>query len=122
MKTEIKNDKLAVYVANRSEWRLWLQENGNIEKSVLLILYHKKSQIPTISMNDALEEAICYGWIDSKAMKRDAESYYITLTPRKPKSNWSKTNIARAVRMIEKGLMAAEGLKMFEIAMSSGKW
>ncbi|MEJ6980412.1 hypothetical protein WG906_08115 [Pedobacter sp. P351] len=119
---ETKDGKQAVYAITRADWREWLQQNSQSEKSVWLILYHKKSKIECISINDATEEALCFGWIDSLAKKRDAESYYLTFTPRKPRSNWSKPNRERAERMIEQGLMTMQGQQLIDIAKETGRW
>ena len=69
-----------------------------------------------------MEEALCFGWIDSLAKKRDDESFYLTFTPRNPKSKWSKLNRERAERMIEKGLMTPGGQRLIDLAKESGKW
>ncbi len=120
---ETKDGKQAVYALKREDWREWLKQNSQSEKSVWLILYHKKSKVECININDATEEALCFGWIDSLAKKRDAESYYLTFTPRNPKSsNWSKPNIERAERMIKEALMTEHGQKLIDIAKNSGKW
>jgi uncharacterized protein YdeI (YjbR/CyaY-like superfamily) len=120
---EIKDGKQAIYARTREEWRNWLKQNGQSEKSVWLILYHKKSKTECVNLNDATEEAVCFGWIDSLAKKRDAESYYLTFTPRNPKkSKWSKPNRDRAERMIEMGLMTEHGQALIDIAKSTGRW
>ncbi|WP_306353121.1 YdeI/OmpD-associated family protein [Flavobacterium sp. '19STA2R22 D10 B1'] len=120
---ETKDGKLAIYAITRKEWRNWLQENCQTEKSVWLILYHKKSTVESVNLNDATEEALCFGWIDSLCKKRDAESFYLTFTPRNPKkSKWSKPNIDRAERMIEQGLMTQHGQLAIDIAKQLGKW
>lgn len=119
---ETKDGKQAVYAPTRKEWRAWLEQNSQIEKSVWLILYHKKSKVPCITINDATEEALCFGWIDSLAKKRDAESYYLTFTPRNPKSKWSKPNRERVAKMITAGLMTEHGQKLIDIAKETGKW
>lgn len=120
---ETKDGKQAVYAPTRAEWRDWLKQNSQSEKSVWLILYHKKSKVPCVNIIDATEEALCFGWIDSLAKKRDAESYYLTFTPRNPKtSKWSKPNRERAERMIKEGLMTEHGLRVIEIARNTGKW
>lgn len=120
---EIKDGKQAVYAKTRTEWRHWLQHNGQSEKSVWLILYHKKSKVESINIIDATEEALCFGWIDSLAKKRDPESYYLTFTPRNPKkSKWSQPNRERAERMIEQGLMTEHGQRMIDIAKNNGNW
>jgi uncharacterized protein YdeI (YjbR/CyaY-like superfamily) len=100
-----------------------VKKNSRKEKSVWLILYHKKSNVPSVNLIEATEEALCFGWIDSLCKKRDAESYYLTFTPRNPKkSKWSKPNIERAERMIEQGLMTAQGQQVIDIAKEAGKW
>ena len=120
---EVKDGKQAVYAVKRQEWREWLEKNSQSEKSVWLILYHKKSKVPCINLNEATEEAVCFGWIDSLAKKRDAESFYLTFTPRNPKrSKWSKTNRERADKMINEGLMTEHGMKLIDIAKENGNW
>ena len=112
----------AVYAITRQEWRNWLAENCQSKKAVCLILHHKKSANKGISYAESIEEALCYGWIDSKANKRDADSFYLQFTPRKPKSNWSKPNVERVNRMIAQGLMTEHGQKFIDIAKETGKW
>jgi uncharacterized protein YdeI (YjbR/CyaY-like superfamily) len=119
---ETKDGKQAVYAETRSDWRQWLQENSQTEKSVWLILYHKKSKVKSVNISEAMEEALCFGWIDSLAKKRDAESFYLTFTPRNPKSKWSKINRERTERLIEKGLMTEHGQKLIDIAQQTGRW
>jgi len=120
---ETKDGKQAIYAKTRKEWRDWLQENNQTEKSVWLILYHKKSKVESINLVEATEEALCFGWIDSLCKKRDIESFYLTFTPRNPKkSKWSQPNRDRAQRMIEQGLMTEHGQKLIDIAKENGKW
>ena len=76
----------------------------------------------SINYNDAVEEALCYGWIDSKANKRDLESSYLTFTPRKPKSKWSPSNKERVERLIENGLMTQYGQQHIDTAKETGMW
>ncbi len=119
---ETLDGRQAVYATTRAEWRKWLEENCQGESGVWLIQYHKKSKVPCISLIDATEEALCYGWIDSKAKKRDTESFYLTFTPRKAKSKWSKPNIKRAEQMIESGLMTVHGQEKIDLAKRTGMW
>ncbi len=119
---ETKDGKQAVYAKTRAAWRKWLKQNSQKEKSVWLILYHKNSKVPCINLVEATEEALCFGWIDSLAKKREAESYYLTFTPRKPGSKWSKPNRERAERMIKEGLMTEHGQKAIDLAKEKGKW
>ncbi|MCB0538064.1 MAG: hypothetical protein H6571_09120 [Lewinellaceae bacterium] len=120
---EIKDGKPAVYFETRKEWRKWLKENCETEKSVWLILHKKNSKTACVNLIEATEEALCFGWIDSLCKSRDNESYYLTFSPRNPKrSNWSDRNIERAERLIEQGLMTEFGLKFIEIAKEKGNW
>lgn len=120
---ETKDGKQAIYARTRADWRNWLKQNSQTEKSVWLILYHKKSKVESVNLIDATEEALCFGWIDSLCKKRDAESFYLTYSPRNPKkSKWSKPNIERAERMIEQGLMTEYGQQLIDIAKQTGMW
>ena len=73
-------------------------------------------------MNEAVEEALCFGWIDSKALKRDEESRYQYFSPRKPKSNWSRINRERVDRLTKEGLMAPAGQALIDFEKKNGKW
>src|SRR5687767_3015825 len=95
--------------ANRSAWRRWLAANHMSPEPVCLVIFHKKSKTPNITYDEAVEEALCYGWIDNKGMKRNEESMYLQFVPRKEKSNWSKPNRERAERMTAEGLMTKAG-------------
>jgi uncharacterized protein YdeI (YjbR/CyaY-like superfamily) len=112
----------AIRLRSVEEWRDWLHEFHDCGKSVWLIIYHKNSGVPSVRWNDAIEHALCYGWVDSKARKRDNESCYLRFTPRNPKSKWGKRNKERAQRMIDGGLMMEAGYELIRIAKSTGKW
>ncbi|MEZ4907887.1 MAG: hypothetical protein R2771_09695 [Saprospiraceae bacterium] len=107
---------------NIEEWRNWLENNCENEKLIWLIVYHKSSKTPSIHWHDAIENALCYGWVDSLAKKRDKESCYLKFTPRNPKSNWGKRSKERAIKMMELNLMTEHGLKLINIAKENGKW
>lgn len=108
--------------ANRSTWRKWLAANHTSIEPVCLIMFHKKSKTPNITYDEAVEEALCFGWIDNKGMKRNDESMYLQFCPRKEKSNWSKPNRERAEKMIQEGLMTEAGQVFIDVAKRSGKW
>ncbi len=91
-------------------------------KSVRLIIYHKKSGTPSVKYDDAVEEALCFGWVDSKPNKRDGESYFLHFARRNPKSNWSRLNRQRAQKLIKEGLMTSVGLAMITLAKKTGRW
>lgn len=99
-----------LYVTNRSEWRRWLSENHTTESEIWLVYYRKASGKPRIPYNDAVEEAICFGWIDSTEKKIDNECSAQKFSPRKPNSRWSELNKERARRLIEGGKMTDAGL------------
>lgn len=119
---ELRDNIKTFYAPSRKDWRNWLQKNHQSEKSVWLIIYRKESDVPSVYYPDAVEEAICFGWIDSKANKRDEESYYQFFSRRNPKSKWSKVNKATVERLLKKNAIAPAGLKMIEIAKETGTW
>lgn len=102
------------YAKDRKTWREWLAKNHDKESEVWLIYYKKSTEIPFVSYNDAVEEALCFGWIDSTQRPRDKESYMQRFTPRKNKKNWSELNKERARRLIASNQMAPSGIKMLE--------
>ena len=119
---EKKNGIRTFNPANRNAWRKWLAANYTSTEPVCLVVFNKKSKTPNIAYDEAVEEALCFGWIDNKGMKRDEESMYLQFCPRKEKSNWSKLNRDRAGKMIREGLMTGAGQTFIDIAKSSGKW
>lgn len=119
---ETKSGVKAIHAKTRREWRKWLEKNHQSEKSVRLIIYHKTSNTSSVYYDEAVEEALCFGWIDSKANKRDDESYYLYFAQRKPKGNWSKPNRERAQKMIKQGLMTSSGQAFIDLAKKTGTW
>ena len=119
---EMKSGVKIFYAKTQKEWRKWLEKNHRSEKAVWLIFYKKGSGIQSTNYAEALEEALCFGWIDSKAIKKDDESYYQYFAKRKPESNWSKVNKEKVARLIEKGLMTSAGFESIEIAKRNGTW
>ncbi|CAG5001012.1 hypothetical protein DYBT9275_02577 [Dyadobacter sp. CECT 9275] len=107
---------------NRDEWRAWLEENHAQEKSVWLIYYKKNASGRLLSWSDAVDEALCFGWIDSTARGIDNERYMQLFSRRKPNSTWSKINKAKVERLIHAGLMTQPGLDSIEIAKRNGSW
>jgi uncharacterized protein YdeI (YjbR/CyaY-like superfamily) len=103
-----------LYVEDRGKWRAWLQANSECAAEVWLLFYKKDTGRPTIAYADAVEEAICFGWIDGKIKNLDQARFARLFTPRKPKSKWSRINIERARKMISEGKMTAAGSKVFD--------
>jgi uncharacterized protein YdeI (YjbR/CyaY-like superfamily) len=120
--TEIINGIKAYYPKSRGEWRKWLEKNHAKAKAVWLIMYNKGSQKKTITQDEAVKEALCFGWIDSKAIKRDAESRYQYMAIRKPGSNWSRVNRGRVSELTKQGLMTPAGQVLVDLAKKTGRW
>jgi uncharacterized protein YdeI (YjbR/CyaY-like superfamily) len=119
---ETKNGVQVFYARTRGEWRDWLAENCKFKKSVCLIVYHQKSKIPSVHFREAIEEAVCFGWVDSRANKRDGESFYLLFSRRNPKSSWGKISKERAEKMIREGLMTPHGQAVIDLAKKTGTW
>ena len=107
---------------NREKWREWLGVNHSKEDGIWLIHYKKKSNKKSVSHTDAVEEALCFGWIDSKLKSIDTERYILRYTPRKGRSLWSKINKDAAEKMISAGKMTDAGLEKINIAKKQGLW
>ena len=93
---------------NRDEWRNWLKDYHNIAKGIWLIYYKKHTKKPSVYYNDAVEEALCFGWIDSLVKRIDDERYMQKYTPRNPNSSWSELNKQRVEKMIAEGKMTKQ--------------
>jgi len=105
------------YAKTRIEWREWLKEHHSESEGIWLIYFKKSSGKPRIPYNDAVEEALCFGWIDSKIKKINDEYFVQLFTPRKRGSRWSKYNIDRVEKMIKEGKMEPPGLLAFREAI-----
>lgn len=110
------------YPTSRAEWRAWLQEFHAQKESVWLLYYKKKSGKPSVPYTEAVDEALCFGWIDSKAKPIDEHSYMQFFCRRKANSVWSKINKEKVERLIAQGLMTEAGLKSIETAKANGSW
>ena len=98
-----------LYAINRDDFRKWLIKNHQIKKEIWLIQYKKATKKPSLHYIEAVEEAICFGWIDGVEKSMDAERYALRFSPRRPKSNWTNTNKDRARKMIAEGRMTKAG-------------
>ena len=104
------------------EWRQWLQLNHDVENDALLLIYKKRSTKAGISYDKALEEALCFGWIDGKMRSVDNDKFVLRFSPRKAKSVWSKINKEKAELLISQGKMTEVGLAKIEEAKKNGLW
>jgi uncharacterized protein YdeI (YjbR/CyaY-like superfamily) len=100
----------SIHMRTRTSWRAWLKKNHNKEAGVWLVFYKRQTGRSSIPYEDAVEEALCFGWIDSIIRRMDANRYSRKFTPRKPGSRWSALNKRRAEKMIREGRMTAAGL------------
>ena len=107
---------------DQGEWREWLSENHEKKEAVWLIFYRKKSPKYNLSWSDSVDEALCFGWIDSTKKTLDEERYIQYFTKRKPKSIWSRVNKDKVDQLIAEGLMQDAGYKSIEVAKSNGAW
>jgi uncharacterized protein YdeI (YjbR/CyaY-like superfamily) len=108
--------------ASQKDWREWLMENHSSKQSVWLVYHKIKSNVPSISWSQAVDEALCFGWIDSRAKPIDDRTFMQFFCKRKPKSVWSKINKAKVERLISEGLMTQAGFDTIEKAKHNGSW
>jgi len=116
------NETGIFYPTSQADWRQWLEENHLSKQSVWLVFYAKSSKKPSISWSEAVDEALCFGWIDSKKIKIDEEKSHQFFSKRKPQSTWSKINKEKVQKLIENGLMTQAGLNSIEVAKQNGSW
>ncbi|GCE31806.1 hypothetical protein KDA_72900 [Dictyobacter alpinus] len=110
------------YAQDRHQWRRWLEEHHATSPGIWLIAYKQQTARPSVSYSDAVEEALCFGWVDSRPNVLDEERYIRLFSPRNPKSSWSRLNKQRVEKLIAQGLMAAAGFKAIEEAKRNGAW
>lgn len=115
------DDLPVVELPDRSAWERWLSEHHSDSPGVWLKLAKKASPVPTVSQAEALEEAICFGWIDGQVGRYDEHFYLQRFTPRRPRSRWSAINRDRAERLIAEGRMKPSGLKEYRAAQADGR-
>lgn len=118
-----REDGFPVFYADSNDsWRNYLEVHHASTKNVWLILYKKNSGIPSLTYSEAVDEALCFGWVDSKPNKRDEKSYYQFFAKRNPKSNWSRVNKEKIARLAAAGKLAPAGEAMVKLAQDNGTW
>ena len=123
MKNTNKSLDLPVHsFVHQKAWAAWLDKNHSKSSGIWLRLAKKGSGIQSVTYNGAIEEALCYGWIDGQKRSYDESSWLQKFTPRSPKSIWSKINTDKALKLIESGQMKPAGLKAVESAKLDGRW
>ena len=112
----------SIHPLTRSEWHAWLEENHTRGEGVWLITYKKATGMPRMEYDEAVEVALCFGWVDSKPNKLDDERSLLWFAPRKAGTGWSRPNKERVARLLAAGLMAPAGLAKIEAAKADGSW
>ncbi|HSK54087.1 MAG TPA: YdeI/OmpD-associated family protein [Jiangellales bacterium] len=111
-----------VHPADRAEWRAWLAEHHGRGQGVWMVSWRKASGHTPLTYDEAVEEALCFGWVDSRPRKLDDHRTMLWFSPRKPGSGWSRPNKQRVARMESAGLMAEAGRRAVEVAQADGSW
>jgi uncharacterized protein YdeI (YjbR/CyaY-like superfamily) len=121
-KKPIQADLPVKLFTTASAWETWLSKNAARSKGLWLQIAKKGTTLRSLTYNEALEMALCYGWIDGQKKALDGESWLQRFTPRGPRSIWSKINCGKAERLIEEGRMQPAGLVAVEQAKANGEW
>jgi uncharacterized protein YdeI (YjbR/CyaY-like superfamily) len=108
-------------VLDAAAWRRWLEQNSDAP-GVWLVLHKKGGAVTTLDYDQALDEALCFGWIDGQVARRDEDSYRQRFTPRRPRSAWSSRNVGHVARLIEQGRMTPAGQAAVDAAKADGRW
>lgn len=120
---ETKGGLPVIPFASRGAWEAWLEEHHHVASEGLWLKISKKSSgIESVSYAEALEAALCYGWIDGQRDSFDGEYFLQRFTPRRPRSKWSKVNVGKVTKLIEEGRMMPAGLREVERAKADGRW
>jgi uncharacterized protein YdeI (YjbR/CyaY-like superfamily) len=115
-------DEERVELGDRAAWRAWLESHHERSKGVWLVTFKKSTGRPRVDYDAAVEEALCFGWVDSKSRSVDDERTSLYFTPRKAKSSWSESNVARVEKLEADGLMHEAGRRVVEEAKCMGRW
>lgn len=116
------NETEIFYPTSLSAWRKWLAKNHLSKRAVWLVFHTKSSKKPSITWSEAVDVALCFGWIDSKKIKIDTETSHQFFSKRRPNGTWSKINKEKVQKLIDKGLMTQAGYESIETAKQNGSW
>jgi uncharacterized protein YdeI (YjbR/CyaY-like superfamily) len=119
---ELPTELPIVPFASQQDWEDWLRVNADEAAGLWLQIAKKAAGIPTVSYDEALEVALCYGWIDGLKKRYDERFFIQRFTPRRPRSRWSKRNVGIVERLIQEGRMKPRGLREVEAAKADGRW
>lgn len=107
---------------DRHAWRAWLEANHATAAEIWVVFYKTHTRKPGVILEEAVEEALCFGWIDSQLKRIDGEKHAVRFSPRKPGSIWSQSNKDRVERLTAQGRMTSAGLALVAAAKASGQW
>jgi len=110
------------FAPDAAAWRAWLAAHHADRSEIWLILLKRHVDEPSVTQSEAVEEALCYGWIDGHLRRIDDRSHALRFTPRKPRSEWAQSNKDRVERLIAAGRMAPPGLAAVAVAKANGSW
>ncbi len=117
------DDLPELMVADAAAWRAWLTANHANPAGVWLVLAKRHTTVPTaLSYDEAIDEAVCFGWVDGLVGRRDEATYRQRFTPRRPRSKWSASNVDRVLRLSAEGLMHEAGVAEVDRAKADGRW
>ena len=116
------DDLPELLVPDVAAWRAWLEQNQGSPTGIWLVLHKKGGDVTALTYDQAVEEALCVGWIDGQARSRDTGSTFIRMTPRRPRSIWSARNVARVERLVAEGRMTDAGRAQVRAAQADGRW
>ena len=111
-----------ILVPDRAAFRAWLAEHHTTEAAAWVVLTKKGGTVTALTYEDAVLEALCFGWIDGQGRSRDAETTFIRFTPRGPKSKWSPSNLTRVAHLENESLMTDAGRAAVDAAKADGRW
>jgi len=116
------DDLPRLHPESREQWRAWLADHHDTERGAWLVSWKQATGRPTLPYEAVIEEALCFGWVDSTARTLDSERSMMLMTPRKPSSTWARTNKERVERLLAAGLMQPAGIAAVETARANGSW
>lgn len=117
-----KTELSELLVPDASAWRTWLETNHDGSPGVHLVIHKKGGEVTALTYDVAVEEALCFGWIDGLASRRDDGSWRVRMTRRTARSNWSESNVSRVERLEREGRMHTSGRAAVEAAKADGRW
>jgi uncharacterized protein YdeI (YjbR/CyaY-like superfamily) len=118
----VKPELEELLVPDATGWRAWLEEHHDDSPGVWLVLKKRGDHVTGLGYEEAVQEAVCFGWIDGQGRRREAGGTFLRMTPRGPRSNWSVSNVERVERLDAEGRMHPAGWAAVDVAKANGRW